>query len=115
MNTTTATTTTTDMRREVVSRDQWLAARIALLAKEKALTRQRDAVTGQLTQLREMLSVLAGLGNLPGTAEKTVEEAAEKAEEIQEAVEDVVEQAVEAGEATAAAEAANGSSSSKVG
>ena len=30
------------------------------------LTRQRDAVTNQLTQLREMLSGLAGLGTLPG-------------------------------------------------
>src|ERR687892_1663460 len=30
------------------------------------LTRQRDAVTNQLTQLREMLSGLAGVGALPG-------------------------------------------------
>jgi predicted dithiol-disulfide oxidoreductase (DUF899 family) len=30
---------------EVVSRDEWLAARKALLAEEKALTRQRDAIS----------------------------------------------------------------------
>src|ERR671916_221044 len=62
------------------------------------LTRQRDAVTGQLTQLREMLSGLAGLGTLPGTEQKAVEQAAEVAEDIQEAVEDVVDQEIAAAE-----------------
>src|SRR4029450_728288 len=50
------------------------------------------------TQLREMLSGLAGLGTLPGEEQKAVEEAADKAEEVQEAVEDVVDQAVETAE-----------------
>ena len=36
---------------EVVSRDEWLAARKALLAKEKALTRQRDAVNAERRRL----------------------------------------------------------------
>ncbi len=36
---------------EVVSRDEWLAARKALLAKEKALTRQRDAVNAARRRL----------------------------------------------------------------
>src|SRR4029450_1672937 len=45
------------------------------------LTRQRDAVTNQLTQLREMLSGLAGLGTLPSEQQATVEEAAEKVED----------------------------------
>jgi predicted dithiol-disulfide oxidoreductase (DUF899 family) len=36
---------------EVVSRDEWLAARRALLAKEKALTRQRDAVNAERRRL----------------------------------------------------------------
>jgi predicted dithiol-disulfide oxidoreductase (DUF899 family) len=31
----------------IVSREQWLEARIALLAKEKALTRQRDAIAAE--------------------------------------------------------------------
>jgi hypothetical protein len=39
------------------------------------LTRQRDAVTNQLTQLREMLSGLAGVGALPGTEAVTGGEA----------------------------------------
>jgi hypothetical protein len=62
------------------------------------LTRQRNAVTGQLTQLREMLSGLAGLGTLPGEEQKTVEEAAEKADEVADAVEEVVDAAVETAE-----------------
>jgi predicted dithiol-disulfide oxidoreductase (DUF899 family) len=36
---------------EVVSRDEWLAARKALLAKEKALTRERDAVNAARRRL----------------------------------------------------------------
>jgi cell division septum initiation protein DivIVA len=52
------------------------------------LTRQRDAVTNQLTQLREMLSGLAGLGTLPTEQQATVEEAAEKIEDVQEAVDE---------------------------
>jgi predicted dithiol-disulfide oxidoreductase (DUF899 family) len=36
---------------EVVSRDEWLVARKALLAKEKALTRQRDAVNADRRRL----------------------------------------------------------------
>ena len=36
---------------EVVSRTEWLAARKALLAKEKALTRQRDAVNAERRRL----------------------------------------------------------------
>jgi hypothetical protein len=55
------------------------------------LTRQRDADTNQLTQLREMLSGLAGLGTLPGEQQAVVEEAAEKAEEVQEAVEEAMD------------------------
>ena len=35
----------------IVSRDEWLAARKELLAKEKALTRQRDAVSAALRDL----------------------------------------------------------------
>ena len=31
---------------QVVSRDEWLAARKELLAREKELTRQRDALNG---------------------------------------------------------------------
>jgi hypothetical protein len=73
------------------------------------LTRQRDAVTGQLTQLREMLSGLAGLGTLPGEEQKKVEEATDKVDEVQESVEEVVDQAVEVAEA--AESEANGSSS----
>jgi hypothetical protein len=76
------------------------------------LTRQRDAVTGQLTQLREMLSGLANLGTLPGEEQKKVEDAAETAEDVQDAVEDALDQAVETAEA--AAEAANGSSGPNV-
>ena len=45
------------------------------------LTRQRDAVTGQLSQLREMLSGLAGVGTMPGTEPEDGREADEKAEE----------------------------------
>jgi hypothetical protein len=52
------------------------------------LTRQRDAVTNQLTQLREMLSGLAGLGTLPTEQQATVEEAAEKVEDVREAVDE---------------------------
>ena len=36
---------------KVVSRDEWLAARKKLLAKEKQLTRQRDAVAAERRQL----------------------------------------------------------------
>jgi predicted dithiol-disulfide oxidoreductase (DUF899 family) len=36
---------------DVVSRDQWLKARIALLAEEKELTRRRDAVNAQRRRL----------------------------------------------------------------
>lgn len=36
---------------KVVSRDEWLAARIELLAKEKELTRARDALSAQRRQL----------------------------------------------------------------
>jgi predicted dithiol-disulfide oxidoreductase (DUF899 family) len=36
---------------EVVSREEWLEARIALLAEEKAVTRQRDAVNAKRRQL----------------------------------------------------------------
>ena len=36
---------------EVVSRDEWLAARKALLAKEKELTRQRDALNAERRRL----------------------------------------------------------------
>ncbi|MBS1216432.1 MAG: hypothetical protein H6R20_1406 [Proteobacteria bacterium] len=36
---------------EVVSREDWLAARKSLLAKEKALTRQRDAVSAERRRL----------------------------------------------------------------
>jgi len=36
---------------EVASRGEWLAARKALLAKEKALTRQRDAVNAERRRL----------------------------------------------------------------
>ena len=32
---------------EVASRDEWLAARKALLVQEKALTRERDAVNAE--------------------------------------------------------------------
>ncbi|MGE4010902.1 MAG: DUF899 family protein, partial [Alphaproteobacteria bacterium] len=32
---------------KIVSRDEWLAARAALLAKEKAFTRQRDALSAE--------------------------------------------------------------------
>lgn len=35
------------MQHEVVSRDEWLAARTALLAKEKALTRMRDELSAE--------------------------------------------------------------------
>jgi predicted dithiol-disulfide oxidoreductase (DUF899 family) len=35
----------------VVSQDEWLAARKELLAKEKQLTRQRDAVSAQRREL----------------------------------------------------------------
>lgn len=35
----------------VVSREEWLAARRELLAKEKSLTRQRDAVSAERRQL----------------------------------------------------------------
>src|SRR4030081_1692515 len=37
--------------RRVVSREEWIAARKALLAKEKNLTRQRDAVAVERRQL----------------------------------------------------------------
>jgi ArsR family metal-binding transcriptional regulator len=43
-----------------------------------------------LTQLREMLSGLAGLGTLPSEQQATVEEAAEKVEDVQEAVDEAV-------------------------
>src|SRR3954451_4987210 len=36
---------------EVVSRDEWLAARRALLAKEKAFTRERDALNAERRRL----------------------------------------------------------------
>ena len=36
---------------DVVSRDEWLAAREALLAKEKELTRQRDALNAERRHL----------------------------------------------------------------
>lgn len=39
------------MRLQVVSRDEWLAARKALLAKEKAFTRQRDALNAERRRL----------------------------------------------------------------
>jgi predicted dithiol-disulfide oxidoreductase (DUF899 family) len=35
------------MRHEIVSRDEWLAARTRLLAKEKAFTRRRDELTAE--------------------------------------------------------------------
>jgi predicted dithiol-disulfide oxidoreductase (DUF899 family) len=35
------------MQHEIVPRDEWLKARIALLAKEKALTRARDELSGE--------------------------------------------------------------------
>jgi predicted dithiol-disulfide oxidoreductase (DUF899 family) len=38
-------------RPRVVSRDEWLAARKQLLAKEKQLTRQRDAVSDERREL----------------------------------------------------------------
>ena len=40
-------TTTIGLDHEVVSREQWLAARTALLAREKALTRLRDELARQ--------------------------------------------------------------------
>jgi len=36
---------------KVVSRDEWLAARKKLLAKEKQLTRERDAIAAERRQL----------------------------------------------------------------
>jgi predicted dithiol-disulfide oxidoreductase (DUF899 family) len=36
---------------KVVSRDEWLAARKMLLAKEKQLTRKRDAIAAERRQL----------------------------------------------------------------
>ena len=35
----------------VVSRDQWLKARLALLAEQKAFTRQRDALAAKVRDL----------------------------------------------------------------
>lgn len=43
--------TATETRHEAVSRDQWLKARIALLAAEKELTRQRDELSRQRREL----------------------------------------------------------------
>ncbi|WP_246485496.1 DUF899 domain-containing protein [Aminobacter carboxidus] len=39
------------MRHEIVSRDEWVAARRALLAKEKAMTRARDELSAERRQL----------------------------------------------------------------
>ena len=36
-----------DQQHKIVSRDEWLEARKALLAKEKAMTRQRDELSAQ--------------------------------------------------------------------
>jgi len=36
---------------KIVSRDEWLAARKKLLAKEKQLTRERDAIAAERRQL----------------------------------------------------------------
>ena len=44
-------TATSTMTRKVVSRDEWLAARQELLAREKELTRARDAVSAQRREL----------------------------------------------------------------
>lgn len=49
MPTTTATTPAAERR--VVSRDQWLRERLALLAEEKDLTRTRDALAGRVRDL----------------------------------------------------------------
>jgi predicted dithiol-disulfide oxidoreductase (DUF899 family) len=40
-----------DMQHRIVSRDEWLEARKALLAKEKAMTRQRDELSAQRRDL----------------------------------------------------------------
>src|SRR5260370_19989846 len=42
---------TSDPRRKIVSPDQWLKARKALLAKERELTHLRDAVSAQRREL----------------------------------------------------------------
>src|SRR5262245_53287145 len=39
------------MKHQVVSREEWLAARKALLAKEKAFTRQRDELSAERREL----------------------------------------------------------------
>ena len=39
------------MQHQVVSRDEWLAARKAHLAREKELTRQRDRLSAERRQL----------------------------------------------------------------
>jgi predicted dithiol-disulfide oxidoreductase (DUF899 family) len=44
-------TATIDRDHDVVSREQWLAARVALLEKEKALTRQHDALARERQKL----------------------------------------------------------------
>ena len=43
--------TATETKHETVSRDEWLKARVALLAKEKALTRMRDSLSRQRREL----------------------------------------------------------------
>ena len=45
------TTATINARHAVVSRDQWIKARVALLAKEKALTREHDALAQHRREL----------------------------------------------------------------
>ena len=44
-------TTSTIENAKIVSRDEWLAARKKLLAKEKRLTRERDALAAERRQL----------------------------------------------------------------
>jgi len=44
-------TTSTTENAKIVSRDEWLAARKKLLAKEKRLTRERDALAAERRQL----------------------------------------------------------------
>ena len=45
------TTTTSTAGHKIVSREQWLKERVALLAEEKELTRQRDAVAQKVREL----------------------------------------------------------------